>query len=841
MVAAGDVEGVEFAVLGGGGGVGEEVLAAEFVLDLSEGGLELSGVVADVDDAATGGAGEVLEGGLAGVGGGEVVGEGVVGEVDGVEDGVGFLGGFGGGGEGLLGALVDAVGEEDEDLAAGLGGEFVVGGEVDGVVEEGAAGVGDGERAAAEAGETGAGGGGVDGGVVDGGGEFGEAGGEVGGEIDVDVEGDEEGEVAGGEDVFEEGDGVLLLEGKDALLAAGGVEEDADGEGEVFLLGEGLDGLGLVVVEDAAVGGGEVEDVAGFVADGEVGLDEAGGEVEGGGVEVGRGLGGGVGGGGRGVWRGGFLGVEARDGEQQGEGGGGEAHGAIRFSSGWASEGSRTQRSGGLVRLKDIGDDEGGGDGGCSVAATLVVSRERLSCAAGDMARERGIRMTLGTQRIWVGGLALALAAATGQGMAQVSQPATQTEQSVPNAPQPQTLPSLNTITPVAAALPDTPAAANGQASTSQTGTTAAEAAADQAATQDQGPPPASTRTALNTLNLNVQFHQIPFIVKDSKGHLVPGLTYRDVRVYENGLLQHIRFFSTDPLPLSVALVIDQSVTHDTMEKINDSLSALQGAFSPYDEVAVFTYNNGVKEQTTFTAAQSARLGAVLEQSKGQGRDALMGLSGPLAHDAVINNMPIDGVSDPGHIPGSMSFTVPKEYHTLNDAILQAAQSLATAPRDRRRIVYVISDGKEYGSKATQKQVIKYLLTNNIEVWATLVGDSSIKGLGFLDRMHLPLTMRDDILPKYTAETGGQTDPEFRPKGIENSFARITDEVRAQYTVGYNTHESPYNESYRHTEIRVLRPGLTIICKDGYYPSAADNTQARPRVTPPAATTPAPQ
>ncbi len=90
---------------------------------------------------------------------------------------------------------------------------------------------------------------------VDGGRELGEAGGVVGGEVYVDVEGDEEGEVAGGEDGFEEGDGVLLLGGEDALLAAAGVEQDADGEREIFFLGEGLDGLGLMVVEDMAVGG----------------------------------------------------------------------------------------------------------------------------------------------------------------------------------------------------------------------------------------------------------------------------------------------------------------------------------------------------------------------------------------------------------------------------------------------------------------------------------------------------------------------------------------------------------------------------------------------------------
>ena len=451
--------------------------------------------------------------------------------------------------------------------------------------------------------------------------------------------------------------------------------------------------------------------------------------------------------------------------------------------------------------------------------------------------------MKLGTQGIWVGGLAMLLAAAGSQAVAQQGVPnAPQAQQGVPNAPQPQTLPNLNSITPVAPALPTPTTPSTAGASTSADAAPAPEATTDdQAQGQDQGPPPASTRTAANTLSVNVQYHAIPFTVKDKKGHIVPGLTYRDVRVYENGVLEHPVVFLTDPAPLSVALVFAQCVTHDTMEKINDSLAALQGAFSPYDEVAVFTYNNGVKEQTTFTAAQSARLGAVLEQSKAIGRDPLMGLTGPLAHDQVINNMPIDGVADSGHQPGSMTFTVPKEYHTLNDAILEAAKEVSKADYRRQRIIYVISDGKEYGSKASQKEVTRYLLTNNIELWATQVGDSAIKGMGFVDRLHIPLTMRDDVLPKYTAATGGQFDSEFRPKGIEESFSHITDEVRGQYTVGYYTHESPFNESYRHTEVRILRPDLTIICKDGYYPNAADNARARGVVAAPAKPVPAPE
>ena len=275
---AGDVEGAEGAVdLGVGGGVAGEVLGAEFVLNLVEGFLELLAVVADVDDAAAGVGGEALH--VAGAGVGEVDAEAsaveaAVGDEDDVDDGVGLLGGFGGGLEGLLRALVAAVGEQDEDLAAGFLAELVVGGEVDGVEEQGAAGV-------AVAGDGAGAGAGVDLGVVDGALDLAGAVGVVGEEVDVDVEGDEEGLVLGGEDVFEELGAGLLLEGEDVHLAAAGVEEDADGEGEIFLLGEVLGLLKLFVLEDAAVVLVEVGDVAALVADGEVDVDEVDVDFEG--------------------------------------------------------------------------------------------------------------------------------------------------------------------------------------------------------------------------------------------------------------------------------------------------------------------------------------------------------------------------------------------------------------------------------------------------------------------------------------------------------------------------------------------------------------------------------
>jgi VWFA-related protein len=160
--------------------------------------------------------------------------------------------------------------------------------------------------------------------------------------------------------------------------------------------------------------------------------------------------------------------------------------------------------------------------------------------------------------------------------------------------------------------------------------------------------------------------------------------------------------------------------------------------------------------------------------------------------------------------------------HTLNDAIMMAAQTVSKAPKGQRRLVYVISDGKEYGSTWKQKDVVKYLQANKIEVVATLVGDASVSGMGFVDTMHLPLMMRDNILPVYTKATGGEFYADYRTKEIEASFAKITEEARTQYTIWYNSQEPMVDGKFRKVTVIVERPHLQVIAKEGYYPSATD-------------------
>ncbi len=396
--------------------------------------------------------------------------------------------------------------------------------------------------------------------------------------------------------------------------------------------------------------------------------------------------------------------------------------------------------------------------------------------------------------------------------------------QQVPDAPTPQGPDSLGNITSGV-----TPG--KGTQPPQDQNNTAPPATGGQPAGPDQVqqtppvvPPAGEMQKDLATFRTNVNYVVVPATVLDKKHQQVAGLTWRDFEIYENNVRQRIAFFSADAVPLSVALVIDQSLQKDTMKKVNDSLSAIQGGFTPYDEISVFTYADGVNNPTDFTAALSARLPAVLEKSKKPGEDLGPPItSGPMASGPTINGRSVDPNLDPQR--GNAGFLVyPKEVHTLNDAILAAGKSLSNRPLGNRRIIYVISDGKESRSKANYREVVRYLQTNQVAVYGTLVGDSATWGVGYLDKFKIPLLplSPDNILPRYTADTGGHLYSEFSTNGIERSFADLAVLARTEYTLGYYSHVPLTDGRYRTLDVRVKRANLDVIAKKGYYPTATN-------------------
>lgn len=337
-------------------------------------------------------------------------------------------------------------------------------------------------------------------------------------------------------------------------------------------------------------------------------------------------------------------------------------------------------------------------------------------------------------------------------------------------------------------------------------------------ATPDTG---SNAQDELFKISRNVNQVIVPVRVTDDSGRLVSGLLPKDFSVYEDGKQRTMNFFTSDPLAISAAVVFDLGMSDINVQRVNQTFPALEGAFSQFDEVAIYTYSGTVGRMADFGAV-GKRLDAVLNQLKtdhGENNGVPV-LGGPLGPQGpMVNNIPVDR-----SIPPAMS--PPKQARVLNDAILAAALDLGQRERSRRKIIFVISDGREYRSTASYSDVLKVLLSNGILVYGIGVGGSAIPGYKQLEKLHIPGQAVGNILPRYASATGGEILSEYSKDAIENAYQRAIGDARNQYTLGYATAATP-SSTYREIEVRVGRPGckssdlrpcVLVFAKAGYYP-----------------------
>jgi VWFA-related protein len=318
------------------------------------------------------------------------------------------------------------------------------------------------------------------------------------------------------------------------------------------------------------------------------------------------------------------------------------------------------------------------------------------------------------------------------------------------------------------------------------------------------------------TIPVNVNMVMVPVTVTDREGRLIGGLLLRDFEVLENGQKQTLKFFTSDPFALSAAVIFDTGMADVGLKKVQETLSALQGAFSQFDEVGIYTYSSTVGRVADFTSV-GKQLTATLNQVKGfsGANNGPPVTSGPLGPQGpIINGIPMDSPVNPVSTP-------PKVARVLNDAILLAARDLSKRDRARRKIIFIISDGREQGSIASYKDTLKVLLTQGITVYAVGVEGAAIPIYDRLQRIHIPKTRAaigySDILPKYVNATGGGTVyGELAQAEIERAYARAIGDARNQYTLGY----SPRSNigGYREIEVQVKRQGVKVYARRGYYP-----------------------
>jgi len=315
------------------------------------------------------------------------------------------------------------------------------------------------------------------------------------------------------------------------------------------------------------------------------------------------------------------------------------------------------------------------------------------------------------------------------------------------------------------------------------------------------GPPPSEARAKI-IVNSNLVI--LPVTVKDRSGNLVPDLSRDEFRVFEDNVEQKIDVFTAEAFPLSMIILLDNDLKDKDANQVRTSLEAIVGGLSLEDEAFVCRFDQFFHPGKGFTSDRDLLL-TELQRTKLDSQPSTSHAGGGIANGPSIN-----GHSVIGDQPNMASATMNIRGQTtkaLDDAVFGAAQLLHDRPRNRRKLILLISDGANGGKKTNKMNydsVVKTLLHDNIEVYSVAVASA------FLER-------KFSRLVDYAHDSGGEVYFAAKRETLEDLYSRISEEARNQYTIAYVPRGTDRSADFHSLEVRVKREGLTIKTRDKYY------------------------
>ncbi len=290
------------------------------------------------------------------------------------------------------------------------------------------------------------------------------------------------------------------------------------------------------------------------------------------------------------------------------------------------------------------------------------------------------------------------------------------------------------------------------------------------------------------TFTLDVKVVNVLATVKDRGGGLVDTLGKDDFILAEDGVRQEIRYFAHQAdLPLTIGLLIDTSGSQQALipQERSAGMQFFRSMLRPEKDLAfLMSFDRNVELLQDYTA--SLRL---LEHG-------LQGLQ----------------VEVPGggrHLPNPTGNR--KQTSTaLHDAVYLAADEMFRN-QVGRKVIVVISDGYDMGSKISLKSAIEAAQRADIVVYSVQYLDRRYAG-GYFS-----LGSGAGALKKMSQQTGGTAFSVSRGNRLAQIFERIEQEMRSQYSIGYSPSSGLDRPGFRRIELKAARKGLKVQTRDGYY------------------------
>ncbi|HVB32841.1 MAG TPA: VWA domain-containing protein [Patescibacteria group bacterium] len=321
-------------------------------------------------------------------------------------------------------------------------------------------------------------------------------------------------------------------------------------------------------------------------------------------------------------------------------------------------------------------------------------------------------------------------------------------------------------------------------------------------------------------LRLRVTEVRLPVTVRDPRGRLAWDLGPEDFRVYDNGVLQHIQHFDMGGDPLSVVLVVESSARiQPLLPGIRSSgIVFTQSVMGANSRGAVIGFDDTPQVLVPFTADRDRIQKAVSRLKAGD---------------------------DGAH---------------LYDAISRALLILGNQPENRRRVIVVVSESIDTGSRDKLGSVLRDAQLENVAIYSvglsstasqlheepSQAGPAPFGPTGTFARPGVPgvpqtpSTMAQnsgniDLFPivetlvkmgvnlispaalqAASVATGGDHIAVFHPASIQEAMDRIGSELHAAYTLAY---QAPVNGPYGYhaIKVKVTRSGYHVRTRPGYF------------------------
>jgi len=258
--------------------------------------------------------------------------------------------------------------------------------------------------------------------------------------------------------------------------------------------------------------------------------------------------------------------------------------------------------------------------------------------------------------------------------------------------------------------------------------------------------------------------------VTDGRGVNAPDLDAGAFRIYEDGARQTITLFRRDDVPVSLGLLIDNSGSMRRIRaRVEEAALAFVRASNPLDEAFIVNFADKARVDVPFT------------------RDL----------DRLTQ-----GIARVDSIGGT----------ALRDAVDTAVSYVGQHASHDRRVLLVITDGRDNASTVTLKELERGTGQSDIAVYAV--------GL-FAEPASADAKDGRRGLDRLTQQSGGAA---FYPSSVDEIDAVVADlarQIRNQYTIAYAPTNQRLDGTYRRIRVETPgRPSLAVRTRAGYVAAA---------------------